>query len=76
MTMLSSHANFTSPRSFRSGLVFASLWRLMGAAETVARWWRTIDERRMLASLDDRALQDFGATRAEAIREAEKPFWR
>jgi uncharacterized protein YjiS (DUF1127 family) len=33
-------------------------------------------ERRELLSLDGRALADIGITRADALREAEKPFWR
>lgn len=33
-------------------------------------------ERRQLLALGDRALQDFGASRADAAREGDKPFWR
>ncbi|MGE0724486.1 MAG: DUF1127 domain-containing protein [Alphaproteobacteria bacterium] len=32
--------------------------------------------RRMLLELDDRALRDVGLTRSDAVREADKPFWR
>ena len=32
--------------------------------------------RKTLADLDDRMLQDIGLTRAVAMAEAEKPFWR
>jgi uncharacterized protein YjiS (DUF1127 family) len=35
--------------------------------------WR---QRRRLAELDDRLLQDIGKTRREAVDEANKPFWR
>lgn len=76
MSLLSSHANFTGRRGFRPAMLFGSVRRLMRAIETAARWRQTINERRMLAGLDDRALHDFGVTRAEAIREAETPFWR
>ncbi|WP_170460446.1 DUF1127 domain-containing protein [Ruegeria arenilitoris] len=32
-------------------------------------------QRRELARLDDRALQDIGITRSEALTEASRPFW-
>ena len=32
--------------------------------------------RRQLASLDHRMLMDLGLTRADALAEAEKPFWK
>lgn len=33
-------------------------------------------QRQALSSLDDRMLRDIGVARAEADREAGKPFWR
>ncbi|MGE0651397.1 MAG: DUF1127 domain-containing protein [Alphaproteobacteria bacterium] len=33
-------------------------------------------ERRLLMTLDDRALQDIGLSRCDAEREYDKPFWR
>ena len=33
-------------------------------------------ERRQLLSLSDRALQDFGKSRADAESEGDKPFWK
>lgn len=33
-------------------------------------------QRRTLAELDDHMLRDIGISRAEAIEEAQKPFWR
>src|SRR3712207_1295079 len=76
MSLLSSHADFAPRRDFRPARFLGSVHRLIRAVETAARWRQVINERRMLAGLDDRALHDFGVTRAEAIREAEKPFWR
>jgi uncharacterized protein YjiS (DUF1127 family) len=32
-------------------------------------------QRRQLARLDDRALEDLGLSREEALREAERPIW-
>jgi uncharacterized protein YjiS (DUF1127 family) len=48
----------------------SSLWTRLAALVRRAR------ERRALADLDDRMLHDIGITRVEAIREAEKPFWK
>jgi len=39
-------------------------------------WLERARERRQLLSLSDRALQDFGANRADAAREGDQPFWR
>lgn len=42
----------------------------------IARWIERARQRRALAGLDDQMLRDIGITRADAVREAEKPFWR
>jgi uncharacterized protein YjiS (DUF1127 family) len=39
-------------------------------------WHERWRQRRRLAELDDRLLQDIGKTRKEATDEANKPFWR
>ncbi|MEM6486951.1 MAG: hypothetical protein AAF677_01570 [Pseudomonadota bacterium] len=41
----------------------------------VRRWLRTLAERRRLASLDARMLQDIGLDDATAAAETERPFW-
>ena len=43
---------------------------------TIAGWIERRAQRRALANLDDRLLNDIGKTRAEANAEAKKPFWR
>ena len=58
-----------------------SLWTSVGTgAGTIVmallNWLERAHERRQLLALDDRALQDFGASRADAAREGDKPFWR
>ncbi|WP_425450320.1 DUF1127 domain-containing protein [Virgifigura deserti] len=42
----------------------------------IAGWIGRRAQRRALAALDDRLLRDIGKTRAEAMAEARKPFWR
>lgn len=51
-------------------------------AERLLNLWRTLEiwqvrarQRRDLLDLDDRLLRDIGINRAEAEREASKPFW-
>jgi len=39
-------------------------------------WRRRSAERRALLTLDERDLHDIGITRADALWEAQKPFWR
>jgi len=43
---------------------------------TLLNWLERARERRQLLALGDRALHDFGASRADAAREGDKPFWR
>ena len=48
------------------------------AVELVSRvrlCWQVADERRALARLDERELEDIGITRLEAIGEADRAFW-
>ena len=42
----------------------------------ISEWLRRVESRRELAGLCDRALRDIGITRVDALREADKPFWR
>lgn len=44
-------------------------------ANTLLVWQQRASQRRHLASLDHRLLRDMGMTRADADREAAKPFW-
>lgn len=47
-----------------------------GPFSLIGEWLRRIEGRRELAGLCDRALRDIGITRVDAMREADKPFWR
>ncbi len=44
--------------------------------DTTRHWYRNHKTRAQLARLPDYILKDIGLKRAEAIREASKPFWR
>ncbi len=49
---------------------------LAGAINVLLAWSERARQRRELLQFDDHLLRDIGLTRAEAIMEAEKPFWR
>lgn len=60
MSHTSHSTAYARPSSRRHGLgAMISLWR----------------QRRQLAKLDDRALQDIGVSRSEADQEASRMFW-
>ncbi|MDH4871036.1 DUF1127 domain-containing protein [Pseudomonas sp. BN515] len=40
------------------------------------RFWMRLHTRRQLLELDDHALRDVGLSRAQALEEALKPFWK
>ncbi len=42
----------------------------------IAIEFEKVRQRRILLELDDRLLRDIGITRAEAMREARKAFWK
>ncbi len=46
------------------------------ALETLFEWQERASERRHLETLSDYHLKDMGNSRADAVREASKPFWR
>jgi uncharacterized protein YjiS (DUF1127 family) len=67
------------PLSVPGEPLFSKVRRLtIATLRTVAVWSRRSRERRELCELltDDRLLADIGITRGQALREAEKPFWR
>ena len=44
--------------------------------KTLEMWIERVHQRKQLAKLDDRMLEDIGITRIQANREIAKPFWR
>ncbi len=59
------------PLRVRPGL---AAW-LLRAVELVLGWQEMARQGRALLALDERLLKDIGITRADAKREASRPFW-
>ena len=47
-----------------------------GLVVLFGEWRRRLRERRELADMCERSLQDIGLSRYDALHEASKPFWR
>jgi uncharacterized protein YjiS (DUF1127 family) len=45
------------------------------AITALLRWRELAGQRRALLRMDDHMLKDIGLSRADALREAERPFW-
>ncbi|MDN5514663.1 DUF1127 domain-containing protein [Ectopseudomonas composti] len=54
---------------------FERLPSLGGVWRMLRRWRQLARERAQLAQLNDAALKDLGLSRADALQEAERPFW-
>ena len=65
-----------APAARAAGDFMQSLWRaVQRMAVTLLRWQELAHERYALMELDDRLLKDIGLSRADAVREARRPFW-
>lgn len=62
------------PAATGSGHTFGGL--VVAMFDAVFAWLERRRQRDMLSAMSDHLLQDIGVTRAEALREAGKPFWR
>jgi len=77
MTMITDRTRDSSFTDNRRTSPRHSLWAMAGdIATTLLDWHERACRRRQLLGLDDRALQDFGCSRADAAAEGGKPFWR
>lgn len=65
-----------APGRFLSGFGGAVRRAAVQAADLVLEWQERVRQRHLLATLDDRMLDDIGVTHTEVLREADKPFWR
>lgn len=77
MTMVIDRIQSDSSSDYRRASPRRSLRDLAGKITATLLVWRArVRERRELLSLDDLALHDFGASRADAASEGDKPFWQ
>lgn len=58
-----------------SSLLTGARGVLVGIVETLLRWQELSVQRRQLLELDAHMLKDIGISRADAVREAKRPFW-
>ena len=63
-------------RPTAAAVVEAAREAVVRLLDTLAEWQGRVMERRRLMELDARLLKDTGLTRAEAVAEYAKPFWR
>ena len=52
------------------------LWIVLCVAPTLTLWRARRHQRAALAELEPHQLRDLGLRREQALREADKPFWR
>ena len=67
------------PAARRASLHQSNSWRALSASgHLIRRWAERRGQRRALAELArmSHLLDDIGLTRAQALREAAKPFWK
>lgn len=66
----------TAPALAPRAWLKASLTLAQCALDTVLVWQKREIQRRQLMALDTRLLSDMGMSRADAVAEYDKPFWR
>ena len=80
MTILILRRPFGSAGAVSSGGENSAAGLIRRWRHTIARWIARSRQRRALREIaertDDHLLKDMGVSRQEALREADKPFWR
>jgi uncharacterized protein YjiS (DUF1127 family) len=74
--MQMSHATIAHRRAHTHHPVQAALGTLARAWHQYSKWSARRRSRAQLLSLGDHELQDIGISRAQAMFEHDKPFWR
>lgn len=67
---------FASPPAFQPSLRQRLGHGFTRVLTRLAEWHERAEQRQHLAGMDERMRKDIGITYADAVREAEKPFWR
>jgi uncharacterized protein YjiS (DUF1127 family) len=68
--------NSALSQASRRPMADASAVAVKRAVETIREWWRRASSRRELMALNTRDLWDLRLTRADAMKEAGKSFWK
>jgi uncharacterized protein YjiS (DUF1127 family) len=68
--------HFPTIESGQSGIAQRASKYLQSLAKACQVWRRRSQTRRPLKALSDHQLREIGVRRAEAVVEADKPFWR
>jgi len=68
--------HFPTIESGQSGIAQRASKYLQSLAKAYRVWRRRSQTRRSLKTLSEHQLRDIGVSRAEAVVEADKPFWR
>ena len=68
--------HFPTLASGQSGIAHGASAYLQSLATSLRVWRHRSQTRRSLKTLSDQHLSDIGVSRAEAVVEADKPFWR
>ncbi len=76
MVARSEHLEWAAERTARGVGGFHPGEHLLALARGLLEAMERSSQRRALAALDHRLLADIGLTRAQALAEARKPFWR
>lgn len=72
----------SAPLAPRQGLALPGDWRavvrraVLAPFQLLIAWQRRIQDRQTLRLMTEAQLKDIGIDSIEALREAEKPFWR
>lgn len=63
----------TSAPAERGAVPSARAWTLV---QRIVTWMERARQRQALLALDDWVLRDIGLSRADVVREGDKPFWQ
>ena len=64
------------PLKSRGGFVHLAGEMVVAVTDLLYLWQRRLRDRDMLLHMSTAQLKDIGLSRADALQEAEKPFWR
>jgi uncharacterized protein YjiS (DUF1127 family) len=66
----------TRPRRLPRGNLGLGRRLVLGLVDLLIVWQKRLEDRDTLGRMNAARLRDIGLSRSEALREADKPFWR